>query len=334
MGIIITLVIFSLLTLGFAVHAGMNRNRGAGITSGVLLLFTVFFWVFNSYVEVDTGHGGVTAAFGEVDTERPVLKEGLRWIKPWETIYKLSHQQLTLNRMAENDSAVLVQAKDNIPMVADVSFHWVLNYDAMGWVRQQYGEDYWSTLITPSAASAIRLAAGEYENWDDLMTKKRSEFQIGITEKFAEKVKSKMRTKGIPENVVSSAFDFPLVDLRKVLPVDESLTNEIALTKAAVQKGTRKVTEIANAALDARKRGQDGTAIRDTILRVLYPADSKGALPDSATMPSGTSLVEISRFIMAIAEIKRADAVELAAEKGNLTVMVTGSSPIALSPGK
>jgi hypothetical protein len=36
------------------------------------------------------------------------------------------------------------------------------------------------------------------------------------------------------------------------------LTREIALTNAELKKGERKLTEITNAALDARKRGQDG----------------------------------------------------------------------------
>jgi methyl coenzyme M reductase beta subunit len=65
-------------------------------------------------------------------------------------------------------------------------------------------------------------------------------------------------------------------------------------------------------------------AIRDTIMRVLHPADLEGNLSEDAAMPEGVSLAEISAFINAIAEIKRADAVELAAQNGDLTVMVVG----------
>ena len=277
-----------------------------------------------SVVQIETGHGGVRASFGAINVDTVVLGEGLQLKKPWETIYTLSHQQLSEHRNATDDSAVRIQAKDNIPMDADMSFHWVLNYEAMAWIRQQYGEEYWETLTRPSAASAIRVAASQFNTWNQVMNE-RELFAQRATDAFEKAVKAKMRIKGIPEAVIEGAFVFPLMDVRKVVPVDQGLLEQISMTQEAVEKQKRKQTEIENARLDAQKRGEDGTAIRQTILRVLYDVDLAGALPEGAKIPEGTSLAEISQFILAIAEIKRANAVEIAAEKGDLTVMVTST---------
>ncbi len=336
MGAILTLVILALIALGLFIVAIFVRDKFWALWGAGFSVVTVITWFALSYYQVATGHGGVPAAFGKIDVKGVIFSEGLNWKKPWETVYELSHQQMTFHRNASKGNAIVVQAKDNIPMNADVSFHWVLNYSAMGWIRQQYGQDYWNTLIIPSATSAVRTAGTKFEDWNQLMEQRES-FRQKITSEFQTTVRAKMKVKGIPEDVIESAFSFPDVDLRKVLPVDEGLTREISLTKEAVQKGKRKVTEILNATLDARKRGQDGTAIRDTILRVFYSADSEGALPPGAKIPDNASLGEISQFILAIAEIKKAEAVEIAAEKGSLTVMVTGAgsnTALPLPPAK
>lgn len=332
MVIIIVLVLLALATAVAFFMTVFLRGSGkiiAAAVGSVLLVTTILTWFGNSYTQVSTGHGAIAASFGKIDLNRPVLTEGLNWVKPWESVYELSHQQQTFDRNIDDGTDVIVQARDSIPMSVDVSFHWVLNYEAMGWIRQQYGANYASTLVIPSAASAIREAASHFADWDDLMNK-REEFRSLITEAFEAAVIEKMRTKRLPEDIVAVAFDFPTVDLRRVLPVNEGLTREISLTKEAVQQGLRKQTEIANAALDARKRGQDGTAIRDTILRVLFETDSEGALPEDAEIPPGTTIEEVSHFIYAIAAIKKADAVEIAAQRGNLTVMVTDSGATSL----
>lgn len=306
-------------------YTAWKRDIRTGIASAVLATIGIIMWFMNSYTEVQTGHGGVVQTFGKIELTAPVLTEGLNWVKPWQSVDEMSHQQISFARNASDGNAATVQAKDKIPLEVDASFHSILSYDAMPWIRQNYGEKYWDQLLFPSAASAIRSAASTFDDWDELQVDRRIDFQNLVTETYAETVRSKMRAKGIPENIVMTAFEFPAVDLRRIMPTDEELINQIAQTKAATEKTVRKETEILNAALDARKRGQDGTAIRDTILRVLYPADPEGTLPYNVDLPAGVTLAEISQFIMAIAEVKRADAVELAAEKGTLTVMVTGN---------
>lgn len=345
MGIILILILMLLATLVllyFAIKAEPkqeNQSDASDVSdakamlfgfSAIMALVTIITWFSASYTEVPTGHGGVVKTFGKVELEDTTLTEGLNWIKPWQNVDHMSHQQISFDRNGHQGNAAIVQAKDKIPMEADVSFHSILNYSAMSHIRQHYGVNYWDGLLVQSAASALRTAASEYEAWDDLQVDKRIDFQNRITALYKTTVISKMKSKGIPEAIVSSAFDFPTVDLRRVVPVDKELTEQIALSKAAEQKTSRKTTEIINAALDAQKRGQDGTAIRDTILRVLYKADSEGKLSDDVDLPKDTSLSEISQFILAIAEVKRADAVEIAAEKGNLTVMVTGGGNTAL----
>jgi hypothetical protein len=324
MGSILILSIIAVIALIGLIVGVFIRNRDGYITAAIAAIVFIAAWIFFSVVQIDTGHGGVRASFGAVNVEAPVLEEGLKFKKPWESIYTLSHQQLSSHRNAKDGNAARVQAQDNIPMDADMSYHWVLNYEAMAWIRQQYGQEYWKTLVLPSAASAMRSAASQFDTWDQLMNE-RELFAQRATAEFEKAVKAKMQIKGIPETIFGSAFAFPAMDVRKVVPVDQGLLEQISLTQEAREKGQRKQTEIENARLDAQKRGEDGTAIRQTILRVLHSVDAEGALPEDADIPEGTSLAQISQFILAIAEVKRADAVEIAAEKGDLTVMVTSS---------
>ncbi len=245
MGSILVLAGIGLIAVIGLIVGVLTRNRGGILTAVIATIVLGASWIFLSVVQIETGHGGVRASFGAINVDTVVLGEGLQLKKPWETIYTLSHQQLSEHRNA--------------------------------------------------------------------------------TDAFEKAVKAKMRIKGIPEAVIEGAFVFPLMDVRKVVPVDQGLLEQISMTQEAVEKQKRKQTEIENARLDAQKRGEDGTAIRQTILRVLYDVDLAGALPEGAKIPEGTSLAEISQFILAIAEIKRADAVEIAAEKGDLTVMVTST---------
>lgn len=330
MGIIIILALMGLLTFILLVFTVVKKEALLGLTTGVMLVITLVTWFASSYTEVQTGHGGVVKTFGKIELENTTLTEGLNWIKPWQDVDQMSHQMISFDRNKSKGTAAIIQAKDKIPMEADISFHTILNYSAMPYIRQNFGVEYWDGLLFQSAASAIRTAAGTFEKWEELQVDKRVDFQNKITELYATTVKAKMKAKGIPDSIIDSAFEFPVVDLRKVIPIDIELTREIALTKTAEQKTIRKATEIKNAALDAQKRGQDGTAIRDTILRVLFKADKEGFLPEDATMPIDASLYDISQFMLSIAAIKKADAVELAAEKGNLNVMVTGGAIPAL----
>lgn len=330
MSIIIILFLMGLITFGLLSFSIWKREIFSALATIVMLIITLVTWFSNSYTETPTGHGDVVMTFNKVELVEPVLTEGLNWIKPWQKVSHMSNQQVSFNRNTKEGTGALVQAKDNIPVMADVSFHSILNFSAMGYVRKHYGESYAASLLYTSAGSALRTAGGSFDSWDDLMVKERINFQNKITSSYQATVESKMRSKGIPEEIVISAFIFPTVDLRKVLPVDRELTEQIALTKAAAQKTERKKTEIINAGLEAQKRGQDGTAIRDTILRVLYKADDKGFLPEGATLPSNASLADISNFMLSIAAIKKADAVELSAESGNLNVMVTGGAIPAL----
>ncbi len=311
-----------------------SRLKISGYVGMIAFLVMAAFALFSSYKQVEAGNGGVVLTLGKVELSQPALVEGPHWLKPWQSMVQMSAQQISYDRNKAGDNAVEALAGDDVTLNMDASFFWLLSYDAMPYIYQKYGASYWDKLQIPSIASTFRDVIKSKEEWEDV-NKEKQEVEISVTKLLKVAVNEKLAAANLPENIIKGAFTYPKMELRRITP-PPAITDEIGLKKAAVQKNARKETEIKNAALDAQKRGMDGTAIRQIILRIFNKEDIDGKIPEDAELPANLSAKDISGILDSVARKQMADAAETAAEKGNINslVIMSGETSPAAVPAK
>ena len=130
-----------------------------------------------SAITIGSGEAGVLYKTfgGGVVTDKPPLGEGFHIVAPWNKVYVYEV------RRQELFEKMKVLSKNGLEIQIDASAWYKPDYDDLGKLHQEIGENYLNRIILPTIRSAARSVVGRYLP-DELYSTKRDAIQDEIFE--------------------------------------------------------------------------------------------------------------------------------------------------------
>jgi regulator of protease activity HflC (stomatin/prohibitin superfamily) len=142
-----------------------------------MLFIGIIFIIFlsKSTVTIDAGEAGVLwkRFAGGVVTDQPPLGEGFHIVAPWNTVtvYEVRQQELF--------EKMKVLSSNGLDILLEVSAWYQPNYNELGKLHKERGEQYVERVIMPALRSAARSVVGRYTP-EQLYASKRDVIQLEI----------------------------------------------------------------------------------------------------------------------------------------------------------
>lgn len=198
---------------------------GLPIIIGLIILIVV---ISKSAVTIGAGEAGVLyETFGNgVVTDEPPLGEGFHLVAPWNKVYVYEV------RRQELFEKMKVLSSNGLDIQLDASAWYKPEYNELGKLHQEIGENYLNRIILPAIRSAARSVVGRYTP-EQLYSSKRDAIQKEIYEETKKIVESQniildeilVRDVTLPPTI-KEAIE------RKLRQEQESLEYEFRLEKA------------------------------------------------------------------------------------------------------
>jgi regulator of protease activity HflC (stomatin/prohibitin superfamily) len=214
----------------------MERLSKSVVTIIIIVIVGVII-LANTVVTIGSGEAGVLfKPLGEgVVTDEPPMGEGFHIVAPWNSVYVYNVRQQSI------DEKMTVLSSNGLDIKLDATIWFQPQYDQLGLLHQQRGEDYLELLIKPAVRSATRAVVGRYKP-EELYAQKRESIQ---QEMFAE-------TKALLENQFVQVNEILVRDVslpqtikdaieRKLKQEQESLEYEFRLEKAEKEKERQRI---------------------------------------------------------------------------------------------
>jgi prohibitin 1 len=220
-----------------AQNYSFNKPNLGGLKIGwiFLILFLVII-LFKSTTTIRSGQAGVLYKTfgGGVDTER-TYGEGFHFVAPWNNmiIYAVRHQEV-FEKMS-------VLSSNGLEIKLDASAWFQPDYENLGKLHQEKGEDYIDRILLPTIRSAARSVVGRYTP-EQLYSSKRDAIQQEIFEESKKIVSSQyiqlneilVRDVTLPPTI-KEAIE------RKLKQEQEALEYEFRLVKAKKEAERQKI---------------------------------------------------------------------------------------------
>lgn len=205
-----------------------NANLPKFIVPLIFIGVLAFIILIKSTVTIDAGEAGVLwKRFGDgVVTDKPPLDEGFHIVAPWNKVYIYEvRQQEVYEKMK-------VLSSNGLDILLETSAWYRPQYQNLGKLHQEKGENYLERVIQPALRSAARSVVGRYTP-EQLYSSKRDVIQEEIYEEtkkildnqFVELKEVLVRDVTLPPTI-KSAIE------RKLKQEQESLEYEFRLEKA------------------------------------------------------------------------------------------------------
>lgn len=107
-----------------------------------------------------------------LDTEH-VYGEGFHIISPWNRLYVYPVRE------QQREETMDVLDKNGLSINTDITVRFNPNYDQIGFLHQQFGENYVNVLVIPEVRSTVRQVAGRYTA-EEIYSTKRAEVEETI----------------------------------------------------------------------------------------------------------------------------------------------------------
>lgn len=142
----------------------------------VLIVVLIIFFA-KSVVTIDAGQAGVLweRFGGGVVTDEPPLGEGFHIIAPWNKVYVYEV------RRQELFEKMKVLSSNGLDIQLDASAWYKPQFNELGKLHQEIGDDYLNRIILPTIRSAARSVVGRYTP-EQLYSSKRDAIQREIFE--------------------------------------------------------------------------------------------------------------------------------------------------------
>ncbi|MCT8340329.1 prohibitin family protein [Flavobacteriaceae bacterium TK19130] len=198
---------------------------GIPVVIGIIILIII---IARSSVTIDSGQAGVLyRTFGNgVVTDEPPLGEGFHIVAPWNKVYKYEV------RRQEVFEKMKVLSSNGLDIQLDASTWYKPEYENLGKLHQEIGENYLNRIILPTIRSAARSVVGRYTP-EQLYSSKRDAIQREIYEETKKIVENNYIN--IDEILVRDVTLPPTIKQaieRKLKQEQESLEYEFRLEKA------------------------------------------------------------------------------------------------------
>lgn len=210
----------------------MNNRQPLRVpTAGIFFIifsFVGLIIIFNSTQTVKSGQAGVLYKLlgGGVVTDQPPLAEGFHIIAPWNDviIYEVRQQELF--------EKMQVLSSNGLEITLEATAWYQPEYDKLGLLHKEKGENYVERIIQPAIRSAARSVVGRYTP-EQLYSSKRDVIQEEIlietrtivSNQYIQINEILVRDVELP-STIKNAIE------RKLKQEQESLEYEFRLTKA------------------------------------------------------------------------------------------------------
>ena len=154
----------------------MDRLPKIGLPIIVAVILIVIL-ISKSAITIGSGEAGVLyKTFGDgVVTDKPPLGEGFHLVAPWNKVYVYEV------RRQEIFEKMKVLSSNGLDIQLDASAWYQPNYNQLGKLHQEIGENYLQRIILPTIRSAARSVVGRYTP-EQLYSSKRDAIQAEIFE--------------------------------------------------------------------------------------------------------------------------------------------------------
>ena len=143
----------------------------------IIAVVAFIILISKSAVTIGSGQAGVLYKTfgGGVVTDEPPLGEGFHIVAPWNKVYVYEV------RRQEIFEKMKVLSSNGLDIQLDASAWYKPEYDALGSLHQEIGENYLHRIILPTIRSAARSVVGRYTP-EQLYSSKRDAIQREIFE--------------------------------------------------------------------------------------------------------------------------------------------------------
>ncbi|WP_435625605.1 prohibitin family protein [Flagellimonas sp.] len=154
----------------------MDRLPKIGLPIIVAVILIIIL-ISKSAITIGSGEAGVLyKTFGDgVVTDKPPLGEGFHLVAPWNKVYVYEV------RRQEIFEKMKVLSSNGLDIQLDASAWYQPNYNQLGKLHQEIGENYLQRIILPTIRSAARSVVGRYTP-EQLYSSKRDAIQAEIFE--------------------------------------------------------------------------------------------------------------------------------------------------------
>jgi prohibitin 1 len=158
-------------------------GQGKLITTGVIIviaLIVILIFSNATFLTIEAGERGVLfKRFGGGLDKENVYDQGFHIIAPWNTmyVYEVREQQL------EEEMKVLSSNGLNINVDITVRVH--PDYANLGYLHEEFGTNYISSLVRPEVRSSVRNIIGRFTP-EELYSTRRDEVQASIQQDLEE----------------------------------------------------------------------------------------------------------------------------------------------------
>ena len=214
----------------------MQRLPKIGVPVLIGLVLLIIF-VSKSTVTISSGEAGVLYRTfgGGVVTDEPPLGEGFHIVAPWNKVivYEVRQQEIF--------EKMQVLSSNGLEIKLDASAWFQPDYNKLGLLHQQKGEDYVTRVLLPTIRSAARSVVGRYTP-EQLYSSKRDVIQKEIFEE-TKKIVGKQYIQ-LNEVLVRDVTLPPTIKEaieRKLKQEQEALEYEFRLAKAKKEAERQKI---------------------------------------------------------------------------------------------
>lgn len=206
-----------------------------GVLGFVILLFLLII-LFRSAVRIPAGQAGVLyKTFGGGIVTDKTYGEGFHIVAPWNKMIKYEvRQQEVFEQMS-------VLSSNGLEIVLDASAWYQPQYESLGKLHQEKGENYLSKVIIPAIRSAARSVVGRYTP-EQIYSSKRDAIQQEIYEETKRILKNQhVQLNSILVRDVTLPATIKDAIERKLRQEQESLEYEFRLEKATKEAERQRI---------------------------------------------------------------------------------------------
>ncbi len=154
-------------------------KQGRLVTTGIIVflaLIVILIFSNATFLTIDAGERGVLfKRFGGGLDKENIFNSGFHVIAPWNSMYIYDVRE----RQLEEEMEIL--SSNGLNIRVDVTFRFHPQYDKIGDLHEEFGENYWESLVRPEVRSAVREVLGRFTP-EELYSTRRDEVQVQIQE--------------------------------------------------------------------------------------------------------------------------------------------------------
>ncbi len=212
----------------------MKKSTGILIILGIIAVVVLAISAM-TFVTIKPGERGIVFRPWTTGLDKDhVYGEGLHIIAPWNQMYIYDVREQTIDFVRDNSSAypsMDVLDKNGLTIEVDVTVRFYPMYDKIGYIHEQFGQDYVKKLVIPEVRAAVRKVMGQYTA-EEIYSLKRQE----VEQKIIDETKASLEKNYIRMTALLIRSIVIPEDLKKAIETKLTKQQEALAYKYIVEK--------------------------------------------------------------------------------------------------